>query len=107
MRVIVRQALAPVVLELPHVTSRAPYSRGCLAQLWDACIQLTYECAAAPENAADPVGTTCRRMLPHLLTSILGWRFADGDDGWSPRHVPYNQSNQFQPVSTSFNQFHW
>jgi hypothetical protein len=56
-------------------------------------MQLTYECAAAPENAADSVGSTCRRMLPHLLTSILGWRFADGDDGWSPRHVPYNQSN--------------
>jgi hypothetical protein len=57
-------------------------------------MQLTYECAAAPENASDPVGMTCRRMLPHLLTSVLGWRFADGDDGWSPRHAPHNQSNR-------------
>ncbi len=56
-------------------------------------MRLTYECTAAPENAADPLDTTCRRMLPHLLSGILGWRFADGDDGWSPRHNSHHQIN--------------
>ena len=66
-------------------------SRGCLSQLWDACIRLAYECAAAPENAADVANTACRRMLPHILSCILGWKFAEGDGGWCPRYVRFCQ----------------
>lgn len=50
-------------------------------------MQLTYDCAAAPENKSDAADTACRRMLPHILSSVLCWRFAEGDDGWNPRHV--------------------
>jgi hypothetical protein len=98
LRVIIRQVgclfrfSAPVTQRTPFLTDpppphRSSPSRGCLSQLWDACMTLTYECASAQENAADMAGTACRRMLPHMLSCILGWRFAEGDNGWSPRHA--------------------